>query len=75
LDTPDVNVPTYSSLSSFMLSQTLANRLLVVDDTRWTFKDETLFPRPRPYRGIVKEYKSGSKDGSPVPLDPSRLTQ
>jgi hypothetical protein len=43
--------------------------LILVDDSRWKFKDEDMLPNPRPYKGIIKEYKSGRRGGSTVPLD------
>ena len=42
---------------------------LSVDDSRWRFKDPGMLPNPRPYKGIIKEYKSGRKTGSTIPLD------
>jgi hypothetical protein len=40
---------------------------LWVDDDRWVFKDESLFPKPRTYEGGTRKYRAGR--GSSVPLD------
>ena len=48
--------------------------LIIVDDSRWKFKDDDMLPNPRPYKGIVKDYKSGRKGGSTVPLDLNQFT-
>ena len=38
-----------------------------VQDDRWTFKDESLLPKPRPFEGGERKYRAGR--GSSVPLD------
>jgi hypothetical protein len=45
----------------------------LVDDSRWKFKDEGMLPNPRPYKGIIKDYKSGRREGSTVPLELSQF--
>ncbi|KAG5979765.1 hypothetical protein E4U55_004767 [Claviceps digitariae] len=40
---------------------------VIVDDPRWQFKDESLFPKPREFVGGPKKYRAGR--GSSVPLD------
>ena len=49
-------------------------KLMLVNDSRWKFKDEGMLPSPRPYKGIMKDYKSGRKEGSTVPLDLRQFT-
>ncbi|KAL3962133.1 hypothetical protein ACCO45_003656 [Purpureocillium lilacinum] len=39
----------------------------VVNDSRWQFKSESLFPKPRDFVGGPKKYRAGR--GSSVPLD------
>lgn len=52
----------------------LAGKLMLVNDSRWKFKDEGMLPNPRPYKGIMKDYKSGRKEGSTVPIDLRQFT-
>lgn len=40
---------------------------VVINDPRWHFKDEGLFPKPRDFVGGTKRYRAGR--GSSVPLD------
>ncbi|KAF4984162.1 hypothetical protein FZEAL_560, partial [Fusarium zealandicum] len=44
---------------------------VMINDTRWQFKDEGLFPKPRDFSGGIKKYRAGR--GSSVPLDLSAL--
>ncbi|RSM16056.1 hypothetical protein CDV31_004673 [Fusarium ambrosium] len=44
---------------------------MVINDTRWHFKDEGLFPKPRDFVGGTRKYRAGR--GSSVPLDLSAL--
>jgi hypothetical protein len=44
---------------------------LVINDPRWKFQDESLFPKPRDFTGRPKKYRAGR--GSSVPLDLSSL--
>ncbi|KAG5924438.1 hypothetical protein E4U42_004637 [Claviceps africana] len=44
---------------------------VTVNDQRWQFKDESLFPKPRDFVGGPKKYRAGR--GSSVPLDLSAL--
>ncbi|RTE70568.1 hypothetical protein BHE90_015020, partial [Fusarium euwallaceae] len=44
---------------------------MVINDTRWHFKDEGLFPKPRDFVGGTRKYRAGR--GSSVPLDLSVL--
>ena len=44
---------------------------IVINDTRWQFKDENLFPKPRNFVGRPRRYRAGR--GSSVPLDLSAL--
>jgi hypothetical protein len=46
----------------------------IVNDSRWKFKDDGMLPHPRPYSGIIKDYKSGRRGGSTVPLDLHQFT-
>lgn len=48
-----------------------AGARFVVNDSRWHFKDESLFPKPRDFVGGSKKYRAGR--GSSVPLDLSAL--
>ncbi|KAG8427083.1 hypothetical protein J3459_007552 [Metarhizium acridum] len=43
----------------------------IVNDSRWQFKDESLLPKPRDFRGGPKKYRAGR--GSSVPLDLNAL--
>lgn len=43
----------------------------IVQDSRWRFKDESEFPKPRPFQGGPRKYRAGR--GSSVPLDLSAL--
>ncbi|KAH6608675.1 hypothetical protein Trco_002021 [Trichoderma cornu-damae] len=40
---------------------------IIINDTRWHFKDESVFPKPRDFVGGVRRYRAGR--GSSVPLD------
>lgn len=42
-----------------------------IDDTRFKFQNEGLFPKPRPFTAGVRRYRAGR--GSSVPLDLSAL--
>jgi hypothetical protein len=44
---------------------------VVINDSRWHFKDEGLFPKPRDFVGGTRKYRAGR--GSSVPLDLSAL--
>ncbi|KAG5946384.1 hypothetical protein E4U53_006599 [Claviceps sorghi] len=44
---------------------------VIVNDQRWQFKDESLFPKPREFVGGPKKYRAGR--GSSVPLDLNAL--
>ncbi|KAK2937728.1 hypothetical protein FoTM2_000946 [Fusarium oxysporum f. sp. vasinfectum] len=44
---------------------------IVINDSRWQFKDEGLFPKPRDFVGGTRKYRAGR--GSSVPLDLSVL--
>lgn len=39
----------------------------VVHDTRWSFRDESMLPKPREFIGGPRRYRAGR--GSSVPLD------
>lgn len=43
----------------------------VVNDPRWKFVDENVFPKPRDFQGGPRKYRAGR--GSSVPLDLSAL--
>lgn len=43
----------------------------VIEDPRWKFVEENVFPKPREYRGGHRQYRAGR--GSSVPLDLSAL--
>lgn len=44
---------------------------IMVNDPRWHFKDESLFPKPRDFHSKPRKYRAGR--GSSVPLDLSSL--
>jgi hypothetical protein len=44
---------------------------ITVNDPRWHFKDESLFPKPREFHSKPRKYRAGR--GSSVPLDLSSL--
>lgn len=44
---------------------------LVIQDPRWRFVEESVFPKPREFRGGQRKYRAGR--GSSVPLDLSAL--
>ncbi|TFA98477.1 hypothetical protein CCMA1212_009683, partial [Trichoderma ghanense] len=44
---------------------------IIINDTRWHFKDESMFPKPRDFVGGPRRYRAGR--GSSVPLDLSAL--
>ena len=48
-----------------------ARERIVIDDTRWKFVEESMFPKPREFRGGQRSYRAGR--GSSVPLDLSAL--
>ncbi|KAG6067219.1 hypothetical protein E4U32_004429 [Claviceps aff. humidiphila group G2b] len=60
--------PSRQSSRSPMLSN---GGKIVVNDQRWQWKDESLFPKPRDFVGGPKKYRAGR--GSSVPLDLSAL--
>jgi hypothetical protein len=45
---------------------------VVIQDPRWKFVDESMFPRPREFHGGARRYRAGR--GSSVPLDLSALS-
>ncbi|KAF5661035.1 proline-rich verprolin [Fusarium heterosporum] len=49
----------------------LGGEPIVISDSRWQFKDEGLFPKPREFMGGTRKYRAGR--GSSVPLDLSAL--
>lgn len=44
-----------------------SNRRVIINDSRWKFTDESMFPKPREFIGGPKKYRAGR--GSSVPLD------
>lgn len=44
---------------------------IVIQDPRWKFVEESVFPKPREFRGGQRKYRAGR--GSSVPLDLSAL--
>ncbi|KAG4302465.1 hypothetical protein PCANB_001280 [Pneumocystis canis] len=46
-----------------------SNANILIDDSRWKFKDEDEFPEPRTFSGEQKIFKSGRLGGSTVPLN------
>lgn len=44
-----------------------STRRVVINDSRWKFTDESVFPKPREFIGGPKKYRAGR--GSSVPLD------
>lgn len=47
-------------------------RQVVINDSRWRFQDESMFPKPRDFIGGSKKYRAGR--GSSVPLDLTSFT-
>lgn len=45
-----------------------SNINIMIDDSRWKFKNEDEFPAPRTFSGEQKIFKSGRQGGSTVPL-------
>ncbi|KAG4304479.1 hypothetical protein PORY_002189 [Pneumocystis oryctolagi] len=45
------------------------NTNILIDDSRWKFKNEDEFPIPRVFTGEQKIFKSGRQGGSTVPLN------
>ncbi|TEY37752.1 hypothetical protein BOTCAL_0512g00090 [Botryotinia calthae] len=44
-----------------------SSRRIIINDPRWKFTDESVFPKPRDFIGGPKKYRAGR--GSSVPLD------
>lgn len=44
---------------------------IFIEDPRWKFVEESVFPKPREFRGGQRRYRAGR--GSSVPLDLSAL--
>ncbi|RKF56977.1 putative wasp-interacting protein vrp1p [Erysiphe neolycopersici] len=42
-------------------------RVIIMNDPRWKFRDESMLPKPREFLGLPKKYRAGR--GSSVPLD------
>ncbi|KAF4464091.1 hypothetical protein FALBO_9057, partial [Fusarium albosuccineum] len=63
--------PTPSKNSSAHPPTGNGNTRVVIDDSRWHFKDEDAFPKPRDFVGGTRKYRAGR--GSSVPLDLSAL--
>lgn len=57
-----------ASMSSARLS---GHGPIRIEDNRFKFQDESLFPKPRPFVGGVRRYRAGR--GSSVPLDLASL--
>ncbi|KAL7960929.1 hypothetical protein V8C34DRAFT_44271 [Trichoderma compactum] len=64
-----VSLPSKTSNHSPSPSQ--GGTRIYIDDKRWLFKDESVFPKPRDFVGGVRRYRAGR--GSSVPLDLSVL--
>lgn len=41
--------------------------MIVIEDRRWKFQDESQLPKPREFMGVPKRYRAGR--GSSVPLN------